>query len=124
MISGENVVKELRDKTWKQIDNDRISVVKVSTTWCGPCKMLKPKFTRWSDNFSVYNDTKIKYYEVDGDKCPSFKQEFKIDRYPTTLFFVYGVLVFIQHGMGRESVHEDLLKKTLEIKYQRTTDGI
>lgn len=118
------MVKELRDRTWKQIENDRIAVVKVSTTWCGPCKMLKPRFIRWSDTFQVYNDTKIKYYEIDGDKCPSFKKEYEIDRYPTTLFFVYGVLVFKQFGMTRESVHEELLKKTLEIKYQRNENEI
>ena len=124
MILGEKMVKELRNGTWKQIENDRIAIVKLYTNWCGPCKLLKPKFTKWSDTFKVYNDTKIKYYELNGDKCSDFKKLFNIDRYPTTLFFVYGVLVFTQHGMTSERIHEDLLRKTLEIKYERTENGI
>ncbi len=117
------MVEKLTDKTWEQIKNDRISVVKVSTSWCGPCKMLKPRYIRWEKMFKVYNGEEIRYYEVDGDKCHEFKQKYKIDRYPTTLFFVYGVMIFKQLGMSRESVHEDLLKKTLEIKYKRGNNG-
>jgi len=114
------MVKVLTDSTYKTIDNDRIAIVKVHAKWCGPCKLLKPRYKKWEKKFNLYNGEKVKYYEIDGDKNKKFKKEFNIDRYPTTLFFIYGILVFTQYGATRESVHENLLKETLKIKYERT----
>ncbi len=117
------MTEELNDETRKQLDDNRISVVKVSASWCLPCKMLKSRFKKWEKKFRVYNGKEIKYYEVDGDKCPKFKREFGIDRYPSTLFFIYGVLVFIQHGITSEKIHEKMIKKTLNIRYERENNG-
>lgn len=114
------MMETLTDDNYNKIVDDRMSIVKVHAKWCGPCKLLKPRFKKWSKKFNIYNGEEIKYYEIDGDKCKNFKKEFNIDRYPTTLFFVYGVLIFTQYGVTRESVHENLIKNTLQVRYEKT----
>lgn len=116
------MIEELDDSNWRKIENDRISVVKVGASWCGPCRLLKPHYNRWSEDFSLYNYTEIRYYEVDGDRCLDFKKNYCIDRYPTTLFLIHGVVVFKLYGMTRLKVFEELLKKTLTVPYERRTE--
>ena len=99
------------------LGKNRISVVKTYATWCGPCKLFKGHFSRWSENYKVYNDTEIRYYEVNSDEVPQFIREYKAKYLPSTLFFVYGVHVFTIKGITRSKVFEEILTKALEIKY-------
>lgn len=112
------MIKQLKDSTYKCINDDRISIVKVHAKWCGPCKLLKPHYKKWEKKFNVYNGTEIRYYEVDGDKCKKFKKKYEIDRYPTILYLVYGVVVYKQFGMTTEVIHENLIKETLKVRYE------
>ena len=43
---------------------DSIVVIDYSTTWCGPCKMVAPKYELLSEN-EKYKDVRlIKYYDL------------------------------------------------------------
>jgi len=112
------MVTELKEN-WKEVlAGNRLSVVKVYADWCGPCKAFKPHFHKWAENYSIYNDTKIHYYSVDNDQQSEFKESFTITHYPSIMFFVYGIPVYTIRGMTRPPVFEDMLKKSLELKFE------
>ena len=43
---------------------EKLVVVDFSTTWCGPCKMIKPFFHSLSEKYS-----NVVFLEVDVDDC-------------------------------------------------------
>lgn len=113
------MIETLTDTNYEDLlQKNRVSVVKVHADWCGPCKLLKSHFLRWTDNFHVYNDTRIKYYEINNDKNQLFVKKYKVTHLPSILFFVHGVHVFTIRGMTRVKVFEETLKKTLEVKFE------
>lgn len=106
-------------KNWEEIiPQERIAVVKCYGDWCGPCKFFAPHFQKYSDEFPVYMDTEIKYYQSNNDKNRTFAKEYVVDRLPITLFLVHGVLVYKIQGVTRQSVFEDILKKSLEVEFR------
>jgi len=106
------------DEDWeKELQRERISVVKCYATWCGPCKFYTPHFQRFSENVDVYNDVPIRYYQCNNDKITDFKIRYKVDRLPSTLFFIHGVLVTRIHGITRQSILEKVIDQVLEIPY-------
>lgn len=113
------MTKELRDDQINQLDHKRVAVVKVSASWCGPCKILNPHFHKWSEKYKVYKGEEISYYELDADRNKEFVRTHNIDRYPTTVFFVHGVPVLKQYGVTRFAVFEKLLDSVLKLKFER-----
>lgn len=111
------MVTELNEDWKKTLESERISVVKCYSSWCGPCKFYAPHFQKIAENLSVYNDVEIKYYQSNGDKLIDFKKTYGIDRFPTTLFLVYGVLVTAIQGVTRHKIVEKMLDKSLKIPY-------
>ena len=113
------MVTELKNDTWEEtLSKERIAVVKCYADWCGPCKFYAPHFQKFSENISVYNDTEIKYYQINNDKSLSFKREFKVTSLPSMLFFVHGVLVYKIEGVTREKVFKEILEKSLNVKFR------
>lgn len=112
------MIETLTDDNFEDLlQKNRVSVVKVQADWCGPCKLLKPHFLRWTKNYYVYNDTRIKYYEINNDQNRKFTEKYKTTHLPSILFFVHGVHVFTIRGMTRVKVFEEVLKQTLEVKF-------
>jgi len=106
-------------KDWDDVlQKDRISVIKCYGTWCGPCKFYSPHFQRFSDNLTVYNEVPIMYYQVDHDKLVDFREKFKVDRLPSTLFLIHGVLVVTLPGITSQRIVEKVLGQVLEIPYE------
>jgi thioredoxin 1 len=111
-------------KDWDAVlSQERIAVVKCYGTWCGPCKFFTPHFNRYSNNFKVYNDTEIKYYQSDNDKLPDLKAKYGVTVLPTTLFLVHGILVKKVQGITRQSVFEEMLSDTLNVKFHVRPKG-
>lgn len=69
---------ELRD----YINNSAKLIIKVSATWCYPCKLLKPKLEKLSEKY-----TDVQIINVDVDKIPGFAHL----SLPRTFFYVHGV---------------------------------
>lgn len=112
-------MQTLTDSTYKDIlhnellSKPKIAIVKVSATWCGPCKLLKNHYERWE---TAYSSPEVMFYEIDNDSNPEFVNEHKIDSLPTIIFFVYGVPVYYLRGMTRQLVFDDLLNKTKQVE--------
>ena len=80
---------ELAEDTLQQIvaDNDKV-VVQYGATWCGNCRIMKPKFKK----LAAENED-IPFLYVDAEKLPESRKLAKVDNLPTFAVFKKGVLV-------------------------------
>lgn len=53
--------------------------------WCGPCRMISPKFETFSTTYS-----KVKFIKVDVDQAPEIAKELAVTALPTFVFFRKG----------------------------------
>lgn len=106
-------------KNWKEIlEKERIAVVKCYGDWCGPCKFFSPHFQKYTETFNVYNDVEIKYYQSNNDKNRLFAKEYVVEKLPSIVFLVHGVMVYKIEGVSRQSVFEEVLQKALDVKFR------
>jgi thiol-disulfide isomerase/thioredoxin len=80
---------ELDQDNLKQIiaDNETV-VVQFAATWCGNCRIMKPKFKKLSTENS---DAKFIY--ADAEKFPESRKLANVDNLPTFAIFKNGVFV-------------------------------
>ncbi|WP_411023057.1 thioredoxin, partial [Salmonella sp. s51228] len=72
-------------------------------TWCGPCKMISPKFESLS---SKYPD--VKFIKIDVDKNTWASEKYGISAMPTFLFFKDDARVGECIGASEEKIIEEL----------------
>lgn len=70
------------------VDNNDKVVVQYSASWCGNCKVMKPKFKR----FAGENEG-IAFYVIDAEKFPNSRKLAKVDNLPTFATFKGGILL-------------------------------
>ena len=77
---------ELAEDTLQQIvaDHDKV-VVQYGATWCGNCRIMKPKFKK----LAAAND-EIPFLYVDAEKLPESRKLAKVDNLPTFAIFKNG----------------------------------
>lgn len=71
-------------KVEQLLQSGKITVIDFSAEWCGPCKMLGPRFEK------VANDTKhnnINFIKVDVDKAKELANKYEIQSIPTLIYF-------------------------------------
>jgi thioredoxin 1 len=80
---------ELTEDALQQIvaENDKV-VVQYGATWCGNCRIMKPKFKK----LAAENE-EIPFYYVDAEKLPESRKLAKVDNLPTFAVFRNGELV-------------------------------
>lgn len=67
------------------IAQNRNVVVQYSATWCGNCRIMKPKFKKES----IENDD-VTFVLVDAEQFPESRKLAKVDNLPTFATFVEG----------------------------------
>lgn len=73
-------------KAFKAIlDKNELVVVDFSAPWCGPCKMITPKFNEWSKEYNTMSFVKIDI-EVNSETA----EEYDISSIPAIVFFKDG----------------------------------
>ena len=60
-------------------------MVQYGATWCGNCKITKPKFKRMAEE-----NTDIEFYYVDAEKYPNSRQFANVSNLPTFASFMDG----------------------------------
>ncbi len=95
---------ELQDDTLETVVAENKTVmVQFSASWCGNCRLMKPKFKR----LSTENES-IEFVLVDAEKFPNSRKLANVSNLPTFAAFKNGVLV-----NQVQTNKEDLLKSLL-----------
>lgn len=78
---------------------DNLVFVDFWASWCGPCKVMAPKFNEVSDAFS--SDTvKFVKYEAGSDDCSDKVQDYNVRGLPTFLAIYKDQVVDTMIGAG------------------------
>lgn len=80
------MVQELESDNLQEIvkDNETV-VVQYSATWCGNCRIMKPKFKKLASENSA-----VSFLIVDAEKYPESRKLANVDNLPTFATFKKG----------------------------------
>lgn len=80
------MIKELQEDNLESIvaENEKV-VVQYMASWCGNCRIMKPKFKKLS---SEHED--MEFVLVDAEKYPESRKMAQVDNLPTFATFVNG----------------------------------
>ncbi|MFD2036491.1 thioredoxin family protein [Belliella marina] len=83
------MLQELETDTLQDIiDNNKKVVVQYGATWCGNCRIIKPKMKRLSGEYEG-----ITFLYVDAEKLPNSRKLASVTNLPTFATFKDGKLV-------------------------------
>ena len=99
---------ELNEDTLQDLvsKNEKV-VVQFSASWCGNCRIMKPKFKK----LAAENEN-IPFYYVDAEKLPESRKLAKVDNLPTFAIFENGTL----KGQVQTNQQEGLIQLFNELK--------
>jgi thiol-disulfide isomerase/thioredoxin len=93
---------ELTEDSLDQILNSNEKVmVQYGASWCGNCKITKPKFKRLAEE-----NPGIEFVYVDAEKLPNSRSHADVSNLPTFAGFVNGKLVKQAQGNKVETIQE------------------
>jgi thiol-disulfide isomerase/thioredoxin len=88
------------------LENPKV-MVQYGATWCGNCKLTKPKFKKLaSENEGIF------FIYVDAEKFPNSRKLADVSNLPTFAGFVNGTLVKQAQGNKIEIIEEVLHEVT------------
>lgn len=76
------------DTLHEEISNNDLVVVQYSAGWCGNCRIMKPKFKKFSGEHE-----NAKFIVIDAEKNPESRKLATVDNLPTFAAFRDGKLV-------------------------------
>lgn len=83
------MVKELeKDNLNEIVSNNETVVVQFSATWCGNCRIMKPKFKK----LATENENAT-FVVIDAEKFPESRKLATVDNLPTFATFKNGAFV-------------------------------
>jgi thiol-disulfide isomerase/thioredoxin len=81
--------EELNSDTLQDVvANNETVLVQYAAGWCGNCKIMKPKFKKFSEDHE-----NAKFIVIDAEKYPESRKLAKVDNLPTFAAFKNGELV-------------------------------
>ncbi|MBS1572497.1 MAG: thioredoxin family protein [Bacteroidetes bacterium] len=99
---------ELSEDNLQQLvsSNNKV-VVQYGATWCGNCRIMKPKFKKLASE-----NENIPFYYVDAEKLPESRKLANVDNLPTFAIFENGTL----KGQVQTNQQDVLIKLFEELK--------
>ncbi len=91
------------DDLKNQVDQHQKVMVQYGATWCGNCKITKPKFKRFARE---HED--ILFVYVDAEKFPDSRKMANVSNLPTFASFKDGTLVEEAQGNKIETIEQVL----------------
>jgi thiol-disulfide isomerase/thioredoxin len=83
------MLQELENDTLQEIvDNNETVMVQYAASWCGNCRIMKPKFKKMATE-----NENVKFIIVDAEKFPASRKLANVDNLPTFAAFKNGQLV-------------------------------
>ena len=102
------MVQELsQDNLTALISENKKVVVQYSATWCGNCRIMKPKFKKLSSE-----NEDAAFVIVDAEKFPESRKLAEVSNLPTFATFVDGKFVN-QTQTNKFEVLQELVKEVL-----------
>lgn len=77
-----------QDNLAEVVASNDVVVVQYAATWCGNCRIMKPKFKMLASQ-----NEGIQFLIVDAEKFPESRKLAKVDNLPTFATFKNGTLV-------------------------------
>jgi len=68
-----------------ELKTHKKNIVMFTATWCGPCKIIKPAFSQYSENKKYES---INFIQIDVDEADEICIKYKIRSMPTFVMFV------------------------------------
>ena len=87
-------------------DNEKV-IVQYGASWCGVCRILKPKFIKLADE-----NQDIAFVYVDAEKFPNARSFASVDNLPTFAAFTNGKLVKQATGSSPNIIQEVMSEVT------------
>jgi thioredoxin 1 len=101
-----NMLQELeQDNLEEIIKENELVVVQYGATWCGNCRIMKPKMKRLSNDFGD-----IKFLYVDAEKLPGSRKLAEVTNLPTFAAFKGGKLIS-QTQTNKEEILKNLINE-------------
>ncbi|MGY5847762.1 thioredoxin family protein [Salegentibacter sp. HM20] len=83
------MIKELdQDNLGEIVGNNKTVVVQYMATWCGNCRLMKPKFKKLASE-----NEDVEFLLVDAEKFPESRKLANVDNLPTFATFKDGNFV-------------------------------
>lgn len=79
----------------------KLVVIDFSAAWCGPCKMIAPKYEAMSQEF-----TDVIFYKIDVDTNDETSESEGIQAMPTFIFYREGKRVDSLRGANEAKLRE------------------
>lgn len=89
------------DQLEQLLSSNQKVMVQYGASWCGNCKITKPKFKRMAEE-----NPDMEFYYVDAEKLPNSRQFADVSNLPTFAGFVNGKLVKQAQGNKVEIIQE------------------
>ncbi|MFD1316906.1 thioredoxin family protein [Namhaeicola litoreus] len=103
------MIKELeQDNLAEIVANNPKVIVQYSASWCGNCRIMKPKFKKLASE-----NEEIPFYLVDAEKFPESRKLATVDNLPTFASFHQGNKVN-QVQTNKFEVLQDLVNDVLK----------
>ena len=99
------MVKEIKEKEFKDVIKEGNVVVDCFASWCGPCRMLSPILDSVSEEIKNY-----RFYKLNVDEAELISEEYGIMTIPTLLVFKDGELVETSVGLKSKDEIINMLK--------------
>ncbi|UJP66166.1 thioredoxin family protein [Mongoliitalea daihaiensis] len=98
------MLQELENDTLQQViaENEQV-IVQYGATWCGACRIMKPKMKRLAGEYS-----NVTFVYVDAEKFPESRKLAQVTNLPTFAAFKNGTLVN-QNQTNKEEVLKSLV---------------
>lgn len=91
------------DTLQEELGKSQKVMVQYGATWCGNCKITKPKFKRMAEE-----NPEIAFFYVDAEKLPNSRQFADVSNLPTFAGFIDGKLVKQNQGNKVEIIQDVL----------------
>jgi thioredoxin 1 len=90
-----NFVKELNESNFEEtINSNKIVLVDIYTTWCGPCKMMMPILEQLGEHYT----NNIIISKLDAESNMNVSTQLNVRNVPTLILFKDGKEVERQMG--------------------------
>jgi thiol-disulfide isomerase/thioredoxin len=87
LVLIDDMIEELAEDNLEELIKDQsLVLVQYSAGWCGNCRIMKPKFKKFSSEMES-----VSFYIVDSEKFPNSRKLAKVDNLPTFACFRNGV---------------------------------